>query len=96
MKTTYTLIPLLILLALIIFTTIIVGETQQLAYKPRDYFIYKVKVTTISANLTYTIEASIRIEITEISLPRVYYNTLWNYKNVKQRRVPSRFYSISG
>jgi len=74
MKITYILIPLLLLLALVIFTTIIVGETQQLAYKPGDYFVYKVKMTTISANLTCTIEASIRIEIAEINLPRVYYN----------------------
>jgi len=73
MKTKYTLIPLLLLLALVIFT-ITVGETQQPAYKPGDYFVYKVKVTTISANLTCTIDASIRIEITEINLPRVYYS----------------------
>jgi hypothetical protein len=79
MQTKFPVIALLTLLLLLV--PVFTAETPQPIYKVGDYFTYKVKATTTSLNGTCTIEFDVKIVVTSIDYPYVYYN--YTYTNIK-------------
>jgi hypothetical protein len=96
-QTKFPVIALLTLLLLLV--PVFTAETPQPIYKVGDYFTYKAKGTTTSQNGTCTIELNLKIVVTRIEYPYVYYNiTYTNIKtsgNCPSEGIPSEGYTTT-
>lgn len=96
-QTKFPVIALLTLLLLLV--PVFTAETPQPIYKVGDYFTYKAKGTITSQNTTCTIELNMKIVVTRIEYPYVYYNiTYTNIKtsgNCPSEGIPSEGYTTT-